>query len=163
MAADAEIRLTRTIGNSRTPSLGIFEESIAPGPAAVPQILIADTDEAIVNLLTFFCNREGFEVTSVRNGTDLLDRLERGRNNNALPDLLILESFLPGIDGFQVLERIQSELGGRVSVIMMSVRPGEDRVAKAFQLGAVDFVAKPFRVPEMVARIRNGLERTFAV
>lgn len=164
LLADVEIRLSRAIGGSRDAALGVYEQSIPPEKAnAVPKILIADTDEAIINLLTFFCIREGFEVENVKNGTDLLKYLESSRHDDTLPDLLVLESFLPGVDGFQVLERIQSELAGRISVVMMSVRPSEERVAKAFKLGAIDFVAKPFRVPEMIARIRNGLERSFSI
>ena len=164
LMADVEIRLTRALGGSREAALGVYEQTIPPEkPNTIPKILIADTDEAIINLLTFFCVREGFEVEDVRNGTDLLNHLEKSRADDTLPDLLILESFLPGVDGFQVLERIQSELAGRISVVMMSVRPSEERVAKAFKLGAIDFVAKPFRVPEMIARIRNGLERSFTM
>lgn len=163
LIADVEIRLTRALGGSKDAAMGVYEDVAATEKTVVPRVLIADTDEAIVNLLTFFCVREGFEVSNVRNGTDLLDRLEHARGEDALPDILILESFLPGVDGFQVLERIHSEMSGRISVIMMSVRPSEDRVAKAFKLGAIDFVSKPFRIPEMIARIRNGLERTFTV
>jgi PleD family two-component response regulator len=164
LMADGETRLTRALGGSREVSLGIYETQTPPAKASqVPTVLIADTDEAIINLLSFFCVREGFKVSDVRNGTDLLNHLTACREREEMPDLLILESFLPGIDGFQILERIQSDLGSSIAVIMMSVRPSEERVAKAFKLGAIDFVAKPFRVPEMVARIRNGLGRIYGI
>jgi PleD family two-component response regulator len=163
LMADVEIRLTRTLGGSIDASLGVFEADETQAQRAAPRILIADTDEAIVNLLRFFCAREGFEVDDVRNGTDVLNYLEKQHARDNLPELLVMEAFLPGVDGFQILERVQTEYGGRVAVIMLSVRPSEERVANAFKLGAIDFIAKPFRVPEMVARIRSGLTRTHAV
>ena len=89
--------------------------------------------------------------------------MDKQHRRDQLPELLVLETFLPGVDGFQILERVQTEYGGRIAVIMLSIRPSEERVATAFKMGAIDFVAKPFRVPEMVARIRNGLIRTHAV
>jgi DNA-binding response OmpR family regulator len=130
---------------------------------AAPKVLIADTDEAIVNLLRFFCAREGFEVDNVGTGNDALDYLMKAREQDELPGVVVLEAFLPGMDGFQVLEKIQTEFQNRVSVIMLSVRPSEERVSKAFEMGAMDFIAKPFRVPEIIARIRNGIIRTCAV
>ncbi len=161
--ADAEIRLTQALGGSTESAIGLLKASIIPKANTAPKILIADTDEAIVNLLRFFCGREGFEVDDIRNGTDTVAYLEKAAESDRLPEVLILEAFLPGIDGFQILEKVQNDFGSRISVIMLSVSPSEERIAKAFKLGATDFIAKPFRVPEIIARIRNGLIRTCAV
>jgi PleD family two-component response regulator len=165
LIADVEIRLTRALGGSVDTALGILksEEEDEKKSRAVPRILVADTDEAITNLLKFFCKREGFEVDDVRNGTDVIEYLQKADEEDRMPDLLVIESFLPGIDGFQILEKVQTDYGGRAAVIMLSVRPNEERIAKAFKLGAIDFIAKPFRVPEIIARIRNGLARTSAL
>jgi len=163
LLADVETRLSHVLKGATEHAIGSLRTDPKRKAATIsPRILIADTDEAIVNLLRFFCAREGFEVQDVRTGTDTMEFLEKAREADTLPDVLVLEAFLPGIDGFQILERVSTEFGNRVSVIMLSVHPSEERVSKALQLGAIDFVAKPFRVPEIIARIRNALIRTWA-
>ncbi|MCP4603176.1 MAG: response regulator [Proteobacteria bacterium] len=164
LLADVEMRLTHVLSGTADAAVGLLEtEPTRETLRAVPKILIADNDEAIVNLLRFFCAREGFEVDDVRTGTDTVDYLEKAREEDTLPDIIVLESFLPGVDGFQVLEKVQEDFGSRIAVIMLSVSPSEERVSQAFKLGAIDFISKPFRVPEIIARIRNGLVRTCAV
>jgi two-component system, OmpR family, response regulator VicR len=164
LVADVENRLTRVLSGVKEGAIGVYEpEPSQKTGRSAPKVLIADTDEAIVNLLRFFCAREGFEVDDVRTGTDTISYLERAQEEDALPQVLVLETFLPGIDGFQILEKVQEEFGSRISVIMISVSPSEERVSNAFKMGATDFVAKPFRVPEIIARIRNGLVRTCAL
>ncbi|MBN1655478.1 MAG: response regulator [Deltaproteobacteria bacterium] len=163
LLADVETRLSHVLKGATESAIGSLRTDLKRKAAALsPRILIADTDEAIVSLLRFFCAREGFEVHAARNGTDTMDFLEKARETDSLPDVLVLEAFLPGIDGFRILERVTTDFGNRISVIMLSVHPSEERVSKALQLGAVDFVAKPFRVPEIIARIRNALIRTWA-
>jgi len=164
LIADVENRLTRVLSGVKEGAIGVYEpEPTKKASRAVPKVLIADTDEAIVNLLRFFCAREGFEVDDVRTGTDTINYLEKAQEEDSLPQVLVLETFLPGIDGFQILEKVQEEFGSRIAVIMISVSPSEERVSNAFKMGATDFVAKPFRVPEIIARIRNGLVRTCAI
>ncbi len=163
LLADVETRLTRVLGGAHDEAIGFLRTDPDKKPLEAPKILIADTDEAIVDLLRFFCAREGFDVDDVRTGTDVLQYLEEARAKDELPQVLLLESFLPGIDGFQILQQVHDQFGSRVAVIMLSVRPSEERVQKAFKLGATDFVAKPFRVPEIIARVRNGLIRASAV
>ncbi len=161
LLADVEVRLTRVLKGSDEPAIGIYApvEEVIKGQRTAPQILIADADDAIVNVLKFFCAREGFEPIVIQNGTDVLDYLEKENETDSLPDLVVLESFLPGADGFQILEKIQSDFGGRPAAIMMGVRPSEERIARAFSLGVIDFAIKPFKIPEIVARIRNALSR----
>jgi two-component system cell cycle response regulator len=163
LLADVEMRLSHVLKGATESAIGSLRTDPKRKAATVsPRILIADTDEAIVNLLRFFCAREGFEVHDARTGTDTMEFLEKARETDTLPDVLVMEAFLPGMDGFQILERASTDFGNRVSVIMLSVHPSEERVSKALQLGAIDFVAKPFRVPEIIARIRNALIRTWA-
>jgi two-component system, cell cycle response regulator len=163
LLADVETRLSHVLKGATESAVGLLRTDVKRKSSTVsPRILIADTDEAIINLLRFFCAREGFEVNAVRTGTDTIEFLEKARESDGLPDVLVLEAFLPGLDGFQILEKVSTEFGNRISVIMLSVHPSEERVSKALQLGAIDFVAKPFRVPEIIARIRNGLVRTWA-
>ena len=131
--------------------------------ASRPRVLLVDTDEAILQLLRFFCAREGFEVLEAQDGQAALEVMDRASAGEALPDAVGLEAHLPGLDGFQVLEAIQERFGARVSVLMMSVQHSGERAARAFRLGAVDFVGKPFSVPEVIARIRNALVRAGAL
>jgi two-component system phosphate regulon response regulator PhoB len=137
------------------------EEETTRGHA--PRILLVDNDEAILTLLTFFCEREGFVVEIARDGLAAIEALETAARTNTAPDLVIMEAYLPGVDGFSVLRKIQADFGARVSVMMLTIQRNEERIAKAFNLGAADFVAKPFSVPEVIARIKNILLRSGAL
>ncbi|MFT6396848.1 MAG: DNA-binding response OmpR family regulator [Bradymonadia bacterium] len=163
--ADAETRLLHALDGKLGSAVGRCaarpEEETTRGHA--PRILLVDNDEAILTLLTFFCEREGFVVEIARDGLAAIEALETAARTNTAPDLVIMEAYLPGVDGFSVLRKIQADFGARVSVMMLTIQRNEERIAKAFNLGAADFVAKPFSVPEVIARIKNILLRSGAL
>ena len=115
-------------------------------------ILLVDDDAELCGLLTEFLGREGFTVESANEGHLGLERAAA-----AGVDLVVLDVMLPGLDGFEILKRLRVQ--SKVPVIMLTAR-GEDvdRIV-GLELGADDYLAKPFNPRELVARIRAILRR----
>ncbi len=119
------------------------------------KVLVADDDAALVGTLTWILKEQGCHVVAVPDGEHLLERI-----NDEHPDLVLLDIMMPKVDGLQLLERIRSEPRWRdLPVLMISSMDPEDGTAKALGLGASDFVAKPFRVKELLARVESQLKR----
>ncbi|MEX0692659.1 MAG: diguanylate cyclase [Gemmatimonadales bacterium] len=119
----------------------------------VARILVADDDAALLNTLRHILRGEGHEVTALPNGEEVLRHLEQ-----ETPDLLLLDIMMPRIDGLQLLERIRNDPRWTdMPVLMISSMPPEDATARALGLGADDFIAKPFRVKELIARVHARL------
>jgi two-component system cell cycle response regulator len=113
------------------------------------RILVADDDESLVKTLTWILKEHGYEVAVCPGGDGLLTKLEEIK-----PALLLLDIMMPKIDGLQLLERLkQDERYKDLPVLMVSSMPPEDATVKALGLGAADFIAKPFRVRELLARV----------
>ncbi len=116
-------------------------------------ILIVEDDRNIGDLVRQYLERDGYRVTWVRNGEDGLAELRRQPRS-----LVVLDVGLPGIDGFEVCRRIRAL--GETPVIMLTARDEEvDRVL-GLELGADDYVPKPFSPRELVARVKAVLRRT---
>lgn len=118
-----------------------------------PRILVADDDQALTRTLSWILKENGYEVVTVTNGEHLLDRL------GAEPyDLLLLDIMMPGADGLQLLERVKGDPRVQdVPVLMISSMPPEEATVRALGLGAADFISKPFRVRELLARVKAHL------
>jgi two-component system response regulator CpxR len=116
------------------------------------QILVIDDDTELASLLGEFLKREGFEPEFAYDGRTGLERALRGGY-----DLVVLDVMLPGLDGFEVLRRLRP--ASRVPVVMLTAR-GEDidRIV-GLELGADDYMPKPFNPRELAARIRAVLRR----
>jgi DNA-binding response OmpR family regulator len=115
-------------------------------------VLIVDDEPAIVRLVRDYLERAGFEVMTASNGEDGLQAFARGS-----PDLVILDLSLPRMDGLDVARAMRR--AGDVPIIMLTARTDEaDRVA-GLELGADDYVTKPFSAREIVARVRAVLRR----
>jgi two-component system cell cycle response regulator len=118
-----------------------------------PRILVADDDQALTRTLSWILSENGYDVVTVTSGEHLLERL------GAEPyDLLLLDIMMPGADGLQLLERVKGD--PRVSdvpVLMISSMPPEEATVRALGLGAADFISKPFRVRELLARVKAHL------
>src|SRR5712691_11556565 len=125
-------------------------------PMGSPQlILIVEDEKDLVDLMQFNLRQAGFETVSARDGEEAL-ALARNRT----PDLVLLDLMLPGVPGTEVCRQLQSSPRTKnVPVIMVTARGEEvDRVV-GFELGADDFVTKPFSVRELVLRARAVLRR----
>jgi len=115
-------------------------------------ILVVEDERNIASLVELYLRNEGFSVTLAQDGTEALDVYERVR-----PSLVLLDVMLPGIDGFEVCKRLRAK--GRVPIIMLTARDQEiDRVL-GLELGADDYIAKPFSARELVARVKAVLRR----
>jgi two-component system alkaline phosphatase synthesis response regulator PhoP len=119
----------------------------------MPRVLLVEDEEALARGLEFNLKREGFEVVRARRGDTALDLLVRTR-----PDIVTLDVMLPGLDGLEVCREIRRR-GIDTPVIMLTARAEEvDRIL-GLEIGADDYVVKPFSVRELVARIRARLRR----
>ncbi|HUF25781.1 MAG TPA: diguanylate cyclase [Gemmatimonadaceae bacterium] len=113
------------------------------------RILVADDDVAMLSLLSWLLKEQGYQVATAAGGAELIRQLEK-----SAPDLLLLDIMMPEMDGVQVLRRMKDDERWRdVPVMMISALPPEDAAVRTLGLGAVDFIRKPFRVRELLARI----------
>jgi two-component system, OmpR family, response regulator CpxR len=116
------------------------------------RLLVVDDDQELCSMLAEYLGPEGFSVETAGSGSAALERVGRG----AL-DLVVLDVMLPELSGFEVLRRLRA--GSRIPVIMLTARGEEvDRVI-GLELGADDYLAKPFSPRELVARVRAVLRR----
>lgn len=117
------------------------------------KILVVDDERSIVELVSFNLRKEGFQVLAAADGLEAV-RLAREEK----PDLIILDVMLPGLDGFEVCRILRKEMP--VPILMLTARKEEvDRVV-GLELGADDYVTKPFSPRELVARVRAILRRS---
>jgi two-component system KDP operon response regulator KdpE len=120
------------------------------------RVLVVDDEPEIRRALRTGLAYHDFDVRSVATGEEGLGQLAAWR-----PDVVLLDLGLPGVDGFQVLRQMQER--GRAAVIVVSVMPGERDKVRALDLGADDYVVKPFGMDELLARIRAVLRRQAAI
>ena len=119
------------------------------------RILIIEDDKAIVRVLERSLIYEGYEVDSAMNGEHGLQLVQKNS-----PDLIVLDLMLPGMDGLEFTEKIRAN--DNVPILMLTARDGlEDRV-RGLDSGADDYMAKPFELEELLARIRSLLRRSSA-
>ncbi len=114
------------------------------------RILVVDDEQHILQFLKQTLEDEGFAVTAARDGNSALALLPEIE-----PHIVLLDIRMPGLDGYQVLERIRK--ASQVPVLMLTGVPEVTAVARAFDLGADDFIRKPFSTGVLVARIRAKL------
>lgn len=124
------------------------------GPAAV-RILVVDDDPTVAEVVTGYLRRAGYAVESVVDGPAALARAALIR-----PDLVVLDLMLPGLDGLEVCRRLRT--AGPVPVIMLTARGDEDDRITGLELGADDYVTKPFSPRELVLRVGSVLRRATA-
>ena len=117
------------------------------------RILVVDDERKVVELVTLYLKREGYQVLAAYDG---LQALEWTRQKQ--PDLVILDLMLPGMDGLAVCRTLRAE-GNKVPVVMLTARTLEEDKLTGLDLGADDYVTKPFSPRELVARVRAVLRR----
>jgi DNA-binding response OmpR family regulator len=117
------------------------------------KILVADDEERIVRFIRLNLEQDGFQVVEAFSGRQALDKLRQ-----TLPDLIILDVMLPDLDGFEVLRMVRENHD--VPVIMLTAKTEEDDRVRGLELGADDYVTKPFSPRELVSRVRAVLRRT---
>ena len=157
MSAAAPADAAGSAGTPRAESLA--GAATGAGAAAGSHILVVDDDPAILHTLTWILKEHGYDVSSADGGDTMLEQLAA-----RTPDLLLLDVMMPDCDGFQLLERVKADERWRdVPVLMVSALPPEDATVKTLGLGAADFIRKPFRVRELLARVQAQLRHRAAL
>jgi DNA-binding response OmpR family regulator len=117
------------------------------------KVLIVEDDLALVGVLSYTLRQAGYEVVTAHDGHAALERWQA-----EVPDLIILDLNLPKLDGLAVCQRIRAQ--ANTPIIILSVRGEEDDVVGGLELGADDYITKPFSPRELLARIQAALRRT---
>ena len=115
--------------------------------------LVVDDDRVLADVLSFTLRREGFQVIQAHDGPSALQRWAE-----AQPDLIILDVNLPQLDGFAVCQRIREQAD--TPIVLLTVRGEENDIVHGLELGADDYVTKPFSPRQLVARVHAVLRRT---
>ena len=116
-------------------------------------ILVVDDEERMVRFIRLNLEHDGFQVVSAYRGLQALDEIRK-----EMPDLVLLDVMMPDVDGFEVLKLIREN--GTVPVIMLTAKGEEDDRVRGLELGADDYITKPFSPRELVSRVKAVLRRT---
>ena len=122
---------------------------------ALKKILAVDDEEDILELLTFNLTREGYQVAGAATGEAALQAVPR-----EMPDLIILDLMLPGIDGLEVARRLKSDPAAKnIPIIMLTAKGEEADIVTGLELGADDYITKPFSPRILAARVKALFRR----
>lgn len=116
-------------------------------------ILVVEDEPSLKEILELYLTREGFEVNAVSNGREAMEALASGH-----PDLVLLDLMLPEVDGFEITRHIREQ--GDTPIIMVTARRSEADTIAGLEMGADDYVVKPFSPQEVVSRVRAVLRRS---
>src|SRR5690242_20492789 len=122
-------------------------------PAKKTTILAADDDPQLLRLVTRNLELEGYEVRAVSDGQQALDEIGR-----QMPNLVLLDVMMPRLDGFTVCERVREF--SPVPIIILTARGQDQDKIRGLDLGADDYLTKPFSVEELLARVRAVIRRS---
>jgi DNA-binding response OmpR family regulator len=118
-------------------------------------VLLVEDEEPLRRVMKDLLEREGYTIIEARDGVQALDEVDR-----RAPDVIILDLNLPGLDGYGVLQQIRSRTATRhIPVVVLTAKGDEDNEVRVFELGADDFITKPFRARALSARLEAVLGR----
>ena len=118
------------------------------------KVLIVEDEQSIVDILSFNLTKEGYDTLEALDGpTGLQLALEQN------PDLVLLDLMLPGMSGFDVCQKIR-QAGSLVPIVMLTAREEEEDKVRGLELGADDYITKPFKNRELMARVKANIRRT---
>jgi len=117
------------------------------------RILVVDDEERMVRFIRMNLEHDGFQVSEAFNGKQAIQKIR-----DVPPDLILLDVMMPDLDGFEVLETVREV--SNVPVIMLTAKGEEDDRVRGLELGADDYVTKPFSPRELVSRVKAVLRRT---
>jgi DNA-binding response OmpR family regulator len=121
---------------------------------ALRRILIVEDEAVIRKAIRMACEKEGYEVIEAENGSEGLKQADTGH-----PDLILLDLMLPDISGFDVCREIRKS-GSRIPIVILSAKTEEIDIVVGLEIGADDYITKPFRARELLARIAAHLRRS---
>jgi DNA-binding response OmpR family regulator len=116
------------------------------------KVLVVDDDVDLLDLMTYALRREGYNVLAAVDGQQALQRWESEN-----PDIVLLDGNLPKIDGFEVCRRIRHE--SKTPIIMLTARDEEEDILRGLQIGADDYMTKPFSAKQLAARMKAVMRR----
>jgi type II secretory ATPase GspE/PulE/Tfp pilus assembly ATPase PilB-like protein len=138
----------------------LLEEPAPPrtsGPHGLPprKVLLVDDEDSLRKVVKDLLERDGYDVTEARDGVQALDQVDR-----VGPDIIVLDLNMPGLDGYGVLSHLRSRPAtADIPVIVLTAKGDEDNEVRVFELGADDFLTKPFRARALSARLEAVLGR----
>ena len=128
----------------------------APKSGTTPRVLVVEDEPDIAALIAYQLTREGFRVETSSNGTEALTAVGR-----EIPDLVVLDRMLPGLSGDDVLRQLRQESATRnIPVLVLTARREQEERIEGFELGADDYITKPFSPRELVLRVQAILRRS---
>jgi type II secretory ATPase GspE/PulE/Tfp pilus assembly ATPase PilB-like protein/CheY-like chemotaxis protein len=138
----------------------LVDEPVAPGAAPAgrgrgAKVLLVEDEEPLRRVMKDLLEREGYIVAEARDGVQALDEVDRHA-----PDIIVLDLNLPGLDGYSVLQQLRSRPATQgIPVMVLTAKGDEDNEVRVFELGADDFITKPFRARALSARLEAVLGR----
>lgn len=118
-------------------------------------LFVVEDEEDILELLRFHLTHEGFEVATATNGEAAVQAIPR-----KMPDLVLLDLMLPGLDGFEVCRSLKSNpLTATIPIVLVTAKGEEADIVAGLELGADDYITKPFSMKVLIARVRTVLRR----
>lgn len=120
------------------------------------KILIADDEAEIRDVLRLYLEKDGYEVTEAADGVEAMEKLRKEK-----PDLVILDIMMPGLDGYRVLRNIRED--DNIPVIMLSAKDTDSDKILGLDMGADDYITKPFAPLEAVARVNSNIRRFYSL
>ena len=138
--------------------LDLIDEDVPDAEAGLSRetcVLLVEDEEQLRRVLKDLLEREGYTVAEARDGIQALDQVDRHS-----PDIIVLDLNLPGVDGYTVLQQLRSRPATRaIPIVVLTAKGDEDNEVRVFQLGADDFITKPFRARALSARLEAVLAR----
>jgi len=116
------------------------------------RILVAEDNRLILETVAHSLSREGYDIIKAEDGKDCLTKLE----NNEV-DLLITDLYMPNLNGLEVISKLNSHYKGLMPIMVLSAAGAEENVLKAFDMGADDYMVKPFSLIELNVRVKRLL------
>ena len=120
------------------------------------KILIADDEAEIRDVLRLYLEKDGYEVTEAADGVEAMERFRKEK-----PDVAILDVMMPGLDGYRVLRNIRED--NNIPVIMLSAKDTDSDKILGLDMGADDYITKPFAPLEAVARVNSNIRRFYSL
>lgn len=127
-------------------------ELLDPVPSQHPtyKVLLVDDEDQFRRVVTDLLEREGFEIIEAKDGAEAMEKVDRHA-----PDIIVLDLNLPGLDGYGVLSGLRSRpRTADIPVLVLTAKGDEDNEVRVFEMGADDFLTKPFRARALAARMR---------
>lgn len=120
-----------------------------------PKILIIEDERSLIDILSYNLSREGFDVSASSDGAEGLRQAQA-----SVPDLVLLDLMLPGLDGLQICRQLRSDPKTQgIRILMVTAKSEEVDEIVGFNMGADDYVAKPFKIKPLISRIKALLRR----